>query len=441
MSNLIREEKYIKTMADKNKNKVWFIRQYDDNTIVTEFGRVRENNKGLQSRSKVFPSEAAATKFVEKKIREKLRDGRNGEIPYRPMDKMLDTGSASNVKVIEHNNLAQIAKEDITFNSPEVEKLLNYLTKTNVHNITSNTKLTYNADTGLFQTPYGIVSKEGIDESRDYLSIIGQHVQDDTLDGKEFINALNNFLMLIPQDIGMKNPKTLFQTQDDVYKQNDILDSLEASYQQILTQPVDNDSGKTKKREKVFNTQLDLVEDGKIIDRIIRKYNDTKSGMHVSSSLKVKKVYTVTIEAMSKAFKNNGMSLKNIREFWHGTRCGNLLSIARSGLCVVPSTASHVCGRMWSDGLYFADSSSKSLNYSVGYWDSKSYDTNCFMFLANVALGKEHFPKRGDSWGYKLPKGYNSTTATVANTGLKHNEYVVPNAYQCDLTYLIEFSK
>jgi len=447
MANVVREEKYIKTDGNKNNNKVWFIRQYDDHSVVTEFGRVREDGKGLQTRSKPFSNEAAATKFIEKKCREKERNGRNGEIPYRKLDKMIDTGSIGNVKVVEHNNLAQVAKEDITFNSPEVGNLLTYLTKVNAHNITSNTKLTYNADTGLFQTPYGIVTKEGIDESRDFLSIIGQHVQDDDdVDAKEFMNAINNFLMLIPQDIGMKNPKTLFQTQDDVYKQNDILDSLEASYQQVLTKPTDNND-KVEKREKVFSVDLNLVEDGKVIDRIRDNFYKSRSTMHTCSNYKVKKVYTVSIEHMVKAWKERGNKVGNIMELWHGTKSSNLLSILKVGMVVPPSNASHTTGRLYGDGIYFSSVSTKALNYATNFWGGASQN-RFFMFLTDVAMGKTYTPPSTlyDGHNYIPKNGYHSCYAKpnvsrLNNGYLKNSEMIVYNTYQCNLQYLVEFGQ
>ena len=52
--------------------------------------------------------------------------------------------------------------------------------------------------------------------------------------------------------------------------------------------------------------------------------------------------------------------------------------------------------------MYFANSSTKSLNYAYGYWDGKR-DNNCFMFLCDVAMGKHYTAKYGEA----LPKpGY-----------------------------------
>jgi hypothetical protein len=40
MSTLVREAKYIKADFGKNNNKFWYIREYDDATVETEYGRV-----------------------------------------------------------------------------------------------------------------------------------------------------------------------------------------------------------------------------------------------------------------------------------------------------------------------------------------------------------------------------------------------------------------
>ncbi|WP_430326539.1 hypothetical protein, partial [Salmonella enterica] len=62
----------------------------------------------------------------------------------------------------------------------------------------------------------------------------------------------------------------------------------------------------------------------------------------------------------------NGKKVGNIKELWHGTRVGNVLSIMKGGFVIPPSNASHVTGRMFGNGVYFSDQSTKSLNYAYG---------------------------------------------------------------------------
>ena len=40
MATIVREERYIKSDYKNNNNKFWYIRQFDDHSVTTEFGRV-----------------------------------------------------------------------------------------------------------------------------------------------------------------------------------------------------------------------------------------------------------------------------------------------------------------------------------------------------------------------------------------------------------------
>ena len=444
MATIVREERYIKADYNNNNNKFWYIRQYDNHSVTTEFGRVGSTP---QTRTKGFSDEYSATKFLEKKCAEKSRDGRNGEIAYRKLNTVEGTGSTSSGNVVETSNLAQIAKEDIKFNSPEVEKLITYLTNVNAHNIVAHTNISYNKQTGLFETPCGIVTKDGVDEARKLLSDIGKFVESNDLSTKQYGNLINDYLMLIPQDVGRKlDPTRLYTSMEDIYKQNDILDSLEASYQQILTKPVDDSTtDEPASREKVFSVDLNLVEDGKIIDAIRDNFYKSRSTMHTCSNYKVKKVYTVDIEHMVKAFEERGKARGNIMSLWHGTKSSNLLSILKVGMIIPPSNASHCTGRLYGNGVYFSSVSTKALNYATNFWGGSS-EKRFFMFLADVAMGKYYTPQSTMYDAHtKIPKmGYDSCYAKpnvsrLNNGYLKNSEMIVYDTAQCNLQYLIEF--
>ena len=49
---------------------------------------------------------------------------------------------------------------------------------------------------------------------------------------------------------------------------------------------------------------------------------------------------------------------------WHGTKTVNLLGIMKSGLLVEAPYGAEVTGRAYGDGIYLADTFSKSLGYS-----------------------------------------------------------------------------
>ena len=92
---------------------------------------------------------------------------------------------------------------------------------------------------------------------------------------------------------------------------------------------------------------------------------------------------------------------------------------------------------MFGDGLYFSDQATKSLNYSYGYWDGGAKDDHCFMFLADVAMGKTYTPTR--TWGNLPHAGHDSTFAKAGVSGVANNEMIVYRTGQANLRYLIEF--
>ena len=245
--------------------------------------------------------------------------------------------------------------------------------------------------------------------------------------------------MLIPQKVGRKLiVEDVFSDLSAVQKQKAVLDSLEASLQTVMAGDKNDDDKKKAKKamEKVFAVKLHLVKDKKTIGRIEKKYDKTRNRVHSCNHLGVKTVYSVEIENMKKAFDK--CKVKNVKELWHGTRASNLLSILKGGLIIPSASSSHCTGRMYGDGLYFSDQSTKSLNYAYGYWGNGKRDSNCFMFLCSVKMGKEYTPS--SSYGHYPQRGYDSTFAKAGKSGVMNNEMIVYSLPQVNLNYLIEFS-
>jgi len=440
MANIIRQDKFIKSDHKNNNNKFYYISEFDDCSIEAHYGRV--GDAGTKA-PKSFDSQTAAAKFYDSKVKQKLTSGRNGEIAYRKLDVVEDfTESLSGAVDLGNGkistSLTDIATEDIKPSCPEVEKLIKYLTKVNVHTILSNTVMTYNDKTGLFSTPCGIVQKSSIIEARDLLKDIGNAVNKSDVYSEKYGDLLNDYLMLIPQDIGRRriDPATFF-SMSDIHKQNDILDSLDASLQSLQTKPKMAKNDKEPEREKIFSVDLNVCSDGKTFDYLKSKYQKSMNRSHQCSHLKIKRIYEVTIDIMNKAFQADGKNVGGIRHLWHGTRAANLLSILKGGLIIPPSNAGHCTGRMFSNGIYFSDQSTKALNYAYGYWGGAK-DNNCFMFLSEVAMGKSFVPSGPSS---NLPKmGYDSTFAKAGISGVQNNEMIVYRTSQCNLKYLVEFS-
>ena len=188
---------------------------------------------------------------------------------------------------------------------------------------------------------------------------------------------------------------------------------------------------------KLFEAKLTLVEDVFEIERIRRKYRETRQSGHACHHLDVNRVFRVDVRAMTRAWEERGASVGGVQGVWHGTRAGNLLSILKGGFVIPPSNAPHCTGRLFGNGVYFANSSTKSLNYAYGYWGGGTRDENCFMFLADVAMGKHYTP----TYGEQLPKtGYDSTWAKKDRSGVQNDELIVYKTEQVCPRFLIEFA-
>jgi poly [ADP-ribose] polymerase 2/3/4 len=428
MASALRTDRYILADISSNSNKFWSITLFDDHSVETHWGRVGDAG---QQKQFSLPSLDGAHAFYEGKCREKERKG------YRPQ-RTLEAGAGGESRPVRKQDLATLARQQITTGCPVTAELISTLAKENIHHILASTTMTYDTSQGTFSTPLGIVTGDAIQDARRLLSEIGGYVSAGEYDDNGLTRCLNDYLMLIPQNIGRRRPepRQLYPDLAAVQRQNDLLDALDASLQQVLAAPTTS-SPAPAAPPRVFECGLTLVEDGREIDRIRRKYRETQQSIHGSSALDVKRVFMVEIAPMRRAFEQDGLKLSNVWELWHGSKKGNLLSILSKGFVIPPSNAAHCTGRLFGNGCYFSDQSTKSLNYSWGYWDGR-YDPNCFMFLCNVGLGKYYVPKGA---GENLPRsGYDSTFAKAGKSGVLNNEMIVYRTSQIDPVFLVEFS-
>ena len=135
---------------------------------------------------------------------------------------------------------------------------------------------------------------------------------------------------------------------------------------------------------------------------------------------------------MREAYERHGANLSNKRKLWHGTKASNLLSILRQGLVIPPSHSPHCTGRMYGNGLYFSNVSTKALNYATTFWGRGGDTRRTFMFLADVAMGRYHLGGRGPF------SGYDSVWAK-GGTNVINDEQIVYKLSQANLIYLVEF--
>jgi poly [ADP-ribose] polymerase len=438
---ILRKEMLVKTSVDGNNNKAWSIELHDDFTLHVWNGRI--GTKGIQQDPIPCHSEAKAIRTLETKMRAKLRD-----------DYQVFTGTSTNSAPspsLGRMALEMAASQQIRTNSQDVvSELIKRLVQANIHSILANTELKYDESSGVFQTPLGIVTKDSINDARTLLNKISKHINGQDFTSPEIKALLASYLMLIPQKVGRKvDVQALLPNDEAIQKQSGILDDLESSIEQVAQLKVQKgqEEQKVPEIEKIFSCEIDIEDDQSVLTEIERFYRSTEQAIHESYGYRIKRVFKVKIDDMDAAYVNDGSKIGNVSMLWHGSRPGNLLSILKSGLMIPKSSAGHVCGRNFGDGVYFSDQSTKSLNYATGYWAGAKED-QCFMFLADVAMGKAYIP---ESSAESLPKaGYDSTFAKGGHTcfgkagrvysdRLRNNEMIVYQTSRARLRYLVEF--
>jgi len=414
--SIIKSIKMICSNIDGNNNKFWNADLHDDEQIYVTYGRV-----GYSGQSEgPFPGGQA---FLDKKIKEKKKKG------YIEFDGIPVSSTKTTISVV--SNLKEVAKQQIKYNSPELEKLIDRLVKSNIHNITSSTQITYDSNTGLFSTPLGIVTKDSIEEARNLLALI-KHAKDNN--SKIEDQHINKYLMLIPHNFGMIKVKDFVKSMDFI-KELNTLDSLEASYTTVLSKDkTDKTNDSPVVEEQIFNLSLDVLpnKDKEFVE-LNKWFETSKKKQHGYDNIHIKNIYTVSIKENRDLFEKQGKSYGNITKVFHGTSEANLLSILKSGMKVSPPSTAYIAGKMFGNGVYGAVQSSKALGYTLGRWGGSTTDSG-WLFICNFAMGKTYNPTNTGS----PPSGYDSVWARSGDCNLYHDELIVYKNSQIEITHLIE---
>ncbi|VEP18913.1 PARP catalytic domain protein (fragment) [Hyella patelloides LEGE 07179] len=142
---------------------------------------------------------------------------------------------------------------------------------------------------------------------------------------------------------------------------------------------------------------------------------------------------------MNQAFTKKAAEIGNVKLHWHGTRASNLLSILKQGLIIPPANAAQCTGRMFGNGIYGSEQSTKALNYATNYWNT-SGDNNqrVYMLLCEFAMGKEYLPTNNHQGSLPM-KGYHSTYVKPGSLNVINQESIVYDPAQVRIKYLCEF--
>lgn len=424
----VKQVMLVKTSAADNNNKFYEVKLLADGSVIGRNGRVGTDGV-LQQKGPIGES------GWDKLVAEKTKKG------YKKVDiATVETVATPNgLKTAIRESLADIAKREITNNDPRCNDLLDNLTAQNRFQLLQATGGQIDIVDGVVKTPLGPVTLNAINAAKGKLAELQGFVQTHDL-GTDYVEALEHYLSVVPQKIPHKRgwDTSFFTEFTDFKRQSDLLEQLENSINSYKP-PVATDDGDDKPQQRIFGYSMTVLEDKDQFARIQKFYNDNINRGHACSHLKLKRVYVLSNDAKLDEFKRVSTRIGGERQLWHGTRAHNVLSILKGGLIIPTSAGGYtITGRMFGDGLYFSDQSSKSLNYAYGYWGGGGRQDNCFMLLADVAMGKAYTPSGPTG---RIPSGYDSMFAVGGRSGVQNNEMIVYKLNQAHLSYLCEFDR
>lgn len=439
-----------------NNNKFYSLEIQKDKAgryqLFSHYGRINGDNiKGGVYEVRSYSSSIQAKKDFDSIIKKKKRgktkkntDGSTYKEIYKEVDVISSSVGSSNVvsKTSKSNSTKGIDKKLFKEYGKLESNLLSMLEDENIHEITSVTTMTYTSN-GL-QTPLGPLTFGHLDKARKVLNDISGEVKTLNKNARPSgLTLLNNeYLSLIPRNLGRNiGNDDLIVTGDKVMREYSLLNQMETAIQ-LSDMKDSNDT----KLDLGFHIQLASKE---IHDEVKTQVNKTRKHYHLNN-YKVKRVYQLENYKERKAFEiysdslmSNKASRKSHKldyaevDMFHGSRNSNILSILMNGFYVPPQNAPHVTGRMFGNGVYGADSSTKALNYSAGGWGGlANKNKNIFCFVVLFSLGRVYETQSSRKAG--VPSGYNSIFAK-GGADLKNNEYIVPSTNQTTMKYLVEF--
>lgn len=386
---------------EHNNYKFYKLEDCDNGDILATYGRIgASSNEVFGERTHVYPK-----RMYWVKLAEKLAKG------YKDM---------SDVYLADEPKDISDASEEMCDTSKTVEK-------NDASSVLYNTLKAYSTYVIKETCISSIVTEKMVERTKNLLTDLYELTED--------VNAFNKKLLEIlevsPRRVRDVN-SLLAQTADDFSKIVNREESLLMAMEAVVNKP-----SATRKSENSFETlniKVHYATD-KQKEEVLRHLNDSLKG-------KVKNIYRVISQSQKARFneyieRNN---IKKIKQFWHGSRNENWLSIVSNGLLLKPNAV--ITGKMFGDGIYFAPSAMKSWGYTSGlgsYWARGNSNTS-FMGLYAVAYGNPldvTCACRYTQQGLNL-RGFNCVHAH-AGTYLRNDEIVFYDEAAVLLNYIVEF--
>ncbi len=438
-----------------NNNKFYSLElQYNPTTgkyrLYSHYGRINGSviSGGQVADDKVFDSESMAMKefdsIVKKKKRGKTKTDDNGQKYTEKYDEVAvaaSTVGSDNVrsKATTTASKLTIKKDLFSIYGKKEADLLNLFEQENIHEITSVTSIKMNS--GVLSTPLGPLTIDHLGKAKKALDDLAQFISTNNSISKDLKDLNSRYFSLIPRNFGSYiADSNLLRDQFALNKEYDLIHQMETAVS--LNSNTSDDKNKLRDMFSMQSVSKELFAEIKNYVDSTRKHGNLNSykvvGVYQVENFKERNRFELFADKLQKENTGKQVSKFDYKELdlFHGSRNSNILSILLNGFYVPPANASFVHGRMFGNGVYGADSSTKALNYSVGNWSGVRNKSNkTFLFVTRMAMGKVFETKRELKSG--CPSGYNSIFAS-GGYDLVNNEYIVPNVAQTTISYLVE---
>ncbi len=419
--------------------------------LYSHYGRINGSviSGGQVDDDKEFDSESIAMKefdsIVKKKKRGKTKlddSGQKYTEKYDEVQVAASTVGSENVRTKATTNATSksaIKKDLFSIYGKKEAELLTLFQQENIHEITSVTSIKMNS--GVLSTPLGPLTIDHLGKAKKALDDLASLVSTSSNITKDLKDLNSRYFSLIPRNFGsVITDSSLLKDQFGLNKEYDLIHQMETAVS--LNSNTSDDKNQLRDMFTIQGVSKDLFNEIKNQVETTRRHNNLKSykvvGVYQVENFKERNRFEVFADKLQK--ENTGKKVSKFDydeiDLFHGSRNSNILSILLNGFYVPPANASFVHGRMFGNGVYGADSSTKALNYSVGNWSGVRNKSNkTFLFVTRFAMGKVKETTRELKSG--CPVGYNSIFAS-GGYDLVNNEFIVPKVEQTTISYLVE---
>ncbi len=457
-----------------NKNKFYVIQLIEDGsnyTLYTRYGRIGEHGKPGH---KIFGSRDAGIKAFEKQFRSKTRNkwsARKDFVKYTNKYFLSDISYEDELKdVCDDDTSTKTVDSKL---DTKVQELISMISDINMM---KNTLIDMNIDTK--KLPLGKIKASQLEKAAKILDNIQKIIvciNTENLKKKPKMNHIDEWMdqiqvlsskyyTFVPIVCGRRKPP-IISDNERLCKYRDTVNDLKNI---VITTKImrTNKAGKNPLDNMYdkMNTDIEYLDKKTKEYKIIAKYvNNTHAPTH-SFKLKLHNIYKIKRNIENDPFDEIAEKLGNVQLLIHGSRVSNWYSILTLGMLLDISKLNSsipIAGKMFSMGLYWANSFSKSCGYVGIPYGGRG---KVCLALAEVVLGKparrlqsdpyitlKSLKKEGcdSTWGVgnstpssytmlngaKVPQG--KLKSSNSGSVLHYDEFIIYNIHRYRFKYLV----